>query len=76
MLTLVRSLSAYIQGEYSAGDLLVSSMTLQGFPTLAAGLIVGSVYLDENGFLRTVRAGDVFAGTLSMRVGVGTVTAT
>ena len=71
---LVRVLNAYATDSTTPGDLVGASLLLIGPAQTGYGLVSGAAWVDENGFLRLVRDGDVFAPSTYMRMSPGQVT--
>lgn len=71
---LVASHEELRENIFNPGDLVASSLQFIVIAESGSGLQVGSVYVDADGFLKLVRASDIFAPSFSVRVHLGTVT--
>jgi hypothetical protein len=70
----VRAVNLFIGDALNPGDLVGSSLLIVNPDESGYGLRVNSVYVDANGFLKMVRAGEAYAPTNQFRVTLGTVT--
>jgi len=70
----VRALNLFMSDDANPGDLVCASMSVINPSESGYGLINGDVYVDANGFLKMVRAGEAYAPTNQFRVKLGTVT--
>lgn len=70
----VRALNLSIANGANPGDIVGSSLLIINLSQSGYGLRDGAVFVDGNGFLKMVRAGEAYAPTNQFRVKLGTVT--
>lgn len=70
----VRALNLFVLDNANPGDIAGSSLLIINPSESGYGLRVGAVFVDANGFLKMVRAGEAYAPTNQFRVKLGTVT--
>lgn len=74
IMRIVQSHNEFVNNVFNPGDLVCSSLQFIVIAGSGFGLPTGGVYGDADGFLRFVRASDVFAPSFLVRVHLGTVT--
>lgn len=70
----VRALNLFISNNANPGDMVGSSLLIISPSQSGYGLRDGAVFVDGDGFLKMVRAGEAYAPTNRFRVKLGTVT--